>query len=320
MTENNSFNIEFDNLEQANAIFGVRDQFLKLIETSYEVTSTLRDNQLTIQGDAQNVQSVEQVIEKLKQINSQGVNIGVVDVNNAIHMQKNDTLEYFSDLYSKVLIKDFKGRSIRVKSIAQKEYVAAINHSDIVFGVGPAGTGKTYLAVAMAINALRNNEVERIIITRPAVEAGESLGFLPGDLKEKVDPYLRPIYDALYNLVGLEQATRWIESGIIEVAPLAYMRGRTLDNAFIILDEAQNTTEQQMKMFLTRIGFNSKMIVNGDLSQIDLPVRQKSGLVQATKILKNIRHISIVEFTADDVVRHPIVGLIVDAYDRAEND
>lgn len=320
MTENNSFNIEFDNLEQVNAIFGVRDQFLKLIETSYEVASTLRDNQLTIQGDAQNVQSVEQVIEKLKQINSQGVNIGVVDVNNAIHMQKNDTLEYFSDLYSKVLIKDFKGRSVRVKSIAQKEYVAAINHSDIVFGVGPAGTGKTYLAVAMAINALRNNEVERIIITRPAVEAGESLGFLPGDLKEKVDPYLRPIYDALYNLVGLEQATRWIESGIIEVAPLAYMRGRTLDNAFIILDEAQNTTEQQMKMFLTRIGFNSKMIVNGDLSQIDLPVRQKSGLVQATKILKNIRQISIVEFTADDVVRHPIVGLIVDAYDRAEND
>lgn len=316
MTKNNSLSIKFNDAEQANAIFGVHDQFLNLIENSYSVISTLRDNQLTIQGEDDDIENVKKVVEQLIKINNQGVQIGIVDVNNAVHMQKNDTLEYFSDLYDKILIKDFRGRSIRVKSIAQKNYVAAITNSDLIFGVGPAGTGKTFLAVAMAINALRSNDVEKIIITRPAVEAGESLGFLPGDLKEKVDPYLRPIYDALYNLVGMEQATRWIETGIIEVAPLAYMRGRTLDNAFIILDEAQNTTEQQMKMFLTRLGFNSKMIVNGDLSQIDLPSRRNSGLIQATKILKNIKRISIIEFGVNDVVRHPMVGMIVDAYNK----
>ncbi|MFZ2965448.1 MAG: PhoH family protein, partial [Leuconostoc falkenbergense] len=211
-----------------------------------------------------------------------------------------------------------KGRSVRVKNFGQRQYIQSIRKNDVTFGIGPAGTGKTFLAVVMAIASLKRGEVEKIIITRPAVEAGESLGFLPGDLKEKVDPYMRPIYDAMNTLVGAEQTQRLMDRGVIEIAPLAYMRGRTLDDAFIILDEAQNTTNQQMKMFLTRLGFGSKMIINGDVSQIDLPRGAKSGLIAAQHILKDVNRISFIHFSSADVVRHPVVGLIVNAYEAAD--
>ncbi len=227
-------------------------------------------------------------------------------------------MDYFKDLYSETLIKDNRGRPIRVKNFGQRQYVQAVAKSDITFGIGPAGTGKTYLAVVMAIAALKRGDVEKLILTRPAVEAGESLGFLPGDLKEKVDPYLRPIYDALYDIYGAEHTQRLMDRGIIEIAPLAYMRGRTLDHAFVILDEAQNTTNAQMKMFLTRLGFGAKMIVNGDISQIDLPHHTKSGLIQAEQILGGISNVAFVKFTADDVVRNPVVAKIITAYDRVE--
>ncbi|HBQ43889.1 MAG TPA: phosphate starvation-inducible protein PhoH, partial [Lactobacillus acetotolerans] len=228
------------------------------------------------------------------------------------------TTEYFPDLYKKILIRDAKGKPIRVKNMGQKRYVEAIQKSDVVFGIGPAGTGKTFLAVVCAISAFKKGEVSRIILTRPAVEAGESLGFLPGDLKEKVDPYLRPIYDSLYAILGKSTTERLMERGVIEVAPLAYMRGRTLDDAFVILDEAQNTTDAQMKMFLTRLGFNSKMIVNGDITQVDLPGRQHSGLIDARRILRNIDQIKFVKFTSNDVVRHPVVAKIINAYEKED--
>jgi phosphate starvation-inducible PhoH-like protein len=221
-------------------------------------------------------------------------------------------------MYNETLIKDAKGAPIRVKNFGQRQYINKIKHNDITFGIGPAGTGKTYLAVVMAVAALKAGEVERIILTRPAVEAGESLGFLPGDLKEKVDPYLRPVYDALYAVLGKEHTDRLMDRGVIEIAPLAYMRGRTLDNAFAILDEAQNTTQAQMKMFLTRLGFGSKMIVQGDITQIDLPRNAKSGLIQAQQLLKNVDHIAFTEFSAADVVRHPVVAAIIDAYAQTD--
>ena len=228
-------------------------------------------------------------------------------------------MEYFQELYTEVLLRDHRGRAIRVKNYGQRQYVNAVRHNDITFGVGPAGTGKTYLAVVLAVAALKAGEVEKIILTRPAVEAGESLGFLPGDLKEKVDPYLRPVYDALYDVFGTEHTNRLMERGVIEIAPLAYMRGRTLDQAFVILDEAQNTTSEQMKMFLTRLGFGSRMIVNGDITQIDLPRHQGSGLIQAMHILKDVKHIAFTYFNAADVVRHPVVASIIKAYDEHAN-
>ena len=231
-------------------------------------------------------------------------------------MADKGTLEFFGELYNKILIRDAKGRPVRVKNMGQKRYIEAIQKYDVVFGIGPAGTGKTFLAVVMAIAAFKKGEVSRIILTRPAVEAGESLGFLPGDLKEKVDPYLRPIYDSLYAILGVEPTNRLMERGVIEVAPLAYMRGRTLDDAFVILDEAQNTTQAQMKMFLTRLGFNSKMVVNGDQTQIDLPGKAKSGLLQAEHILNNIEQVKFINFTFNDVVRHPVVAKIVRAYEE----
>src|SRR5690606_33303880 len=233
----------------------------------------------------------------------------------ALQMEKKGTLEYFADLYNEVITKNAKGKSIRVKTIGQREYVKAIENNDMVFGIGPAGTGKTYLAVVLAVNALKTNRVQRIILTRPAVEAGESLGFLPGDLKEKVDPYLRPLYDALHDVLGVEHTERLIERGTIEIAPLAYMRGRTLDDAFVILDEAQNTTEAQMKMFLTRLGFGSKMVITGDISQIDLPKGKESGLKVAEKALANVKGIQFIYLERTDVVRHPLVQQIIDAYE-----
>ena len=233
-------------------------------------------------------------------------------------MAKKGTLEYFKDLFEEEIGKNSKGKSIRVKTIGQRHYISGMKKNDLVFGIGPAGTGKTYLAVVMAVNALKNGQVKRIILTRPAVEAGESLGFLPGDLKEKVDPYLRPLYDALHDILGTEHTQRLMERGIIEIAPLAYMRGRTLDDAYVILDEAQNTTMAQMKMFLTRLGFNSKMVITGDKTQIDLPKGVTSGLKIAEEILQETSGIKFAYLDQSDVVRHPLVAKIIQAYESKE--
>ena len=262
-------------------------------------------------------EEARQVIQALMVLVNRGMTIGTPDVVTAISMVKNDEIDKFVALYEEEIIKDNTGKPIRVKTLGQKLYVDSVKQHDVTFGIGPAGTGKTFLAVTLAVTALKRGQVKRIILTRPAVEAGESLGFLPGDLKEKVDPYLRPVYDALYQILGKDQTTRLMEREIIEIAPLAYMRGRTLDDAFVILDEAQNTTIMQMKMFLTRLGFNSKMIVNGDISQIDLPRNVKSGLIDAQEKLKNIHQIDFVHFSAKDVVRHPVVAQIIRAYEPA---
>ena len=262
-------------------------------------------------------EETRQVIQALLVLVNRGMTIGTPDVVTAITMVKNGEIDKFVALYEEEIIKDSYGKLIRVKTLGQKIYVDSIKNHDVVFGIGPAGTGKTFLAVTLAVTALKRGQVKRIILTRPAVEAGESLGFLPGDLKEKVDPYLRPVYDALYQILGKDQTTRLMEREIIEIAPLAYMRGRTLDDAFVILDEAQNTTIMQMKMFLTRLGFNSKMIVNGDISQIDLPKNNKSGLIDATEKLKNIKQIDFVYLSAKDVVRHPVVAEIIQAYEHS---
>lgn len=297
-------------------LVGINDSNLKLIEESYDVDITDTGSEIEVKGPNDLVKKVMQVLTALDKVVTKGVTITATDVVSAIKMADKGTLEFFGELYNKVLIKDAKGRPVRVKNMGQKRYVEAIKKYDVVFGIGPAGTGKTFLAVVMAISAFKKGEVSRIILTRPAVEAGESLGFLPGDLKEKVDPYLRPIYDSLFAILGVETTNRLMDRGLIEVAPLAYMRGRTLDDAFVILDEAQNTTQAQMKMFLTRLGFNSKMVVNGDQTQIDLPGKAKSGLLQAKHILANIEQVKFIDFTFNDVVRHPVVAKIVKAYDE----
>ena len=278
--------------ENIQKLVGVNDGNLKLLSEGYDLSVSDVGNEIVIAGDdEEKIKKVVAVLKALDSVVNTGVNIGAPDTVSAMKMADKGTTEYFADLYKKVLIRDAKGRPIRVKNMGQKRYVEAIDKSDVVFGIGPAGTGKTFLAVVCAIAAFKKGEVSRIILTRPAVEAGESLGFLPGDLKEKVDPYLRPIYDSLYAILGTNTTDRLMERGVIEVAPLAYMRGRTLDDAFVILDEAQNTTDAQMKMFLTRLGFNSKMVVNGDMTQVDLPGRQHSGLIDARHILKNIDQI-----------------------------
>jgi phosphate starvation-inducible PhoH-like protein len=306
---------KFQNAEQEIGLVGAQDANLKLLEEGLNVTMSLFGEELRVKGDEDQVNQAIDVVAELATLVKKGIKLNATDFVSAMKMSERGTLEYFGDMYTETLIRDNKGRSVRVKNYGQRSYIQAIRNNDITFGIGPAGTGKTYLAVAMAVAALKRGDVERIIITRPAVEAGESLGFLPGDLKEKVDPYLRPIYDALHAIVGAEHTERLMDRGTIEVAPLAYMRGRTLDNAFIILDEAQNTTPQQMKMFLTRLGFGSHMIVNGDVSQIDLPGKVRSGLIQAREVLQNVPHIAFVNFSADDVVRHPVVGAIINAYD-----
>lgn len=307
---------KLENTEQQVGLLGAQDNFLSLLEEGIGVELNAFGDEIKIKGEDENVDITYDILKQLTYLIKTGVKLNATDVVSAIKMAERGTLEYFRDLYSETLIRDAKGRPVRVKNFGQRQYVQAIRNNDVTFGIGPAGTGKTYLAVVMAVSALKRGEVERIIITRPAVEAGESLGFLPGDLKEKVDPYLRPIYDALYAILGKEHTERLMDRGTIEIAPLAYMRGRTLDSAFIILDEAQNTTTAQMKMFLTRLGFGAKMVVNGDISQIDLPRGVKSGLVQAQMILQNVRRIEFVEFAAADVVRHPVVGLIINAYDK----
>jgi phosphate starvation-inducible PhoH-like protein len=302
--------------EQAVSLMGTQDKNLSLLEDGLKVTLNAFGNEIKITGSSEAASQAYAVLTNLLHLLGQGIAIGSEDVVSAIKMATRGTLDYFQDLYATELIKDRRGKPVRVKNFGQRQYVQAVQHNDVTFGIGPAGTGKTYLAVVMAVAALKSGSVEKIILTRPAVEAGESLGFLPGDLKEKVDPYLRPIYDALYDILGAEHTTRLMDRGVIEIAPLAYMRGRTLDNAFVILDEAQNTTPAQMKMFLTRLGFGSKMIVNGDVTQIDLPRNANSGLVQAQRILQDIAHISFVSFSAADVVRHPVVASIIAAYDE----
>ncbi|MHC1511173.1 PhoH family protein [Pediococcus pentosaceus] len=300
------------------SLLGNQERFIPVLEEGMNVKVLPFGERITIKGSKKAVEQTYEVLKTLLKILRSGVQLNSADFVSAVKMVEKGTLDYLPDLYSTILIKDAKGKPVRIKNFGQRQYVQSVNDNDVTFGIGPAGTGKTYLAVVMAIAALKKGEVERIILTRPAVEAGESLGFLPGDLKEKVDPYLRPVYDALYQIIGAEHTTRLLDRGVIEIAPLAYMRGRTLDNAFVILDEAQNTTNQQMKMFLTRLGFGSKMIVNGDVTQIDLPRGTRSGLKEAQLVLQGINKIEFVNFTANDVIRHPVVAKIVQAYDDKE--
>ncbi|MCD5256850.1 PhoH family protein [Pediococcus pentosaceus] len=300
------------------SLLGNQERFIPVLEEGMNVKVLPFGERITIKGSKKAVEQTYEVLKTLLKILRSGVQLNSADFVSAMKMVEKGTLDYLPDLYSTILIKDAKGKPVRIKNFGQRQYVQSVNDNDVTFGIGPAGTGKTYLAVVMAIAALKKGEVERIILTRPAVEAGESLGFLPGDLKEKVDPYLRPVYDALYQIFGAEHTTRLLDRGVIEIAPLAYMRGRTLDNAFVILDEAQNTTNQQMKMFLTRLGFGSKMIVNGDVTQIDLPRGTRSGLKEAQLVLQGINKIEFVNFTANDVIRHPVVAKIVQAYDDKE--
>lgn len=297
-------------------LFGSFDENIKLIEKGLNVNIVSRANSLRISGEEDRVEMASEVLNILIGILSGGDKIDTQKVLYAISMaQENGGIDV-KLMGDDCIAINSKGAPIKTKTLGQKRYVEAIGNNTVIFGIGPAGTGKTYLAVAKAVTALKSKEVSRIILTRPAVEAGERLGFLPGDLQSKVDPYLRPLYDGMYEMLGAETFTRYQEKGIIEVAPLAYMRGRTLDNAFIILDEAQNTTPEQMKMFLTRIGFGSKAIVTGDITQIDLPGDKRSGLKEAMKVLQNIEGIAFCKFTDKDVVRHPLVMQIIKAYDK----
>lgn len=311
--------IQIDDNNEAQALIGNNDEYLKSIEEAFDVIVHARGQEISVKGEyVEHVEKAESVLINLLKVIQQGVSISIKDVEAAVKMAQNGTIQYLLDLYEDEITKDAYGKTIRAKTMGQRMYVNAMYHNDLVFGVGPAGTGKTFLAVVYAAKQLRKGNVKRIVLTRPAVEAGESLGFLPGDLKEKVDPYLRPLYDGLNTVLGREQTARFIERGIIEIAPLAYMRGRTLDDAFVILDEAQNTTHAQMKMFLTRLGFGSKMVVTGDKTQIDLPKGVKSGLKEAIKKLENVKGLSIHNLDQSDVVRHPLVSKIIDRYEGEE--
>lgn len=302
--------------EHAMAVFGPQNSYLPIFEKELGVALSTRGRQLIINGEEKNVLLVGEIISELEVLSEKNFSIKPMDILNAVRLAKTGQLDQFIRMYEKEITRDYNGRPIRVKNVGQSNYLNSVKKNDIVFGVGPAGTGKTFLAVAMAVSALRKGEVKRIVLTRPAVEAGENLGFLPGDLKEKVDPYLRPLYDSLYTILGVEHTGRLMERETIEIAPLAYMRGRTLDDAFVILDEAQNTTIQQMKMFLTRLGFGSKMIINGDITQIDLPRGTKSGLIHGTNVLRNVDAIGQIQFGADDVIRHPLVSEVINAYEK----
>lgn len=304
--------------ENMQKIFGSNDAYIRKLEKDYSVYVIDRNGKLSIKGEEHNVHRAMKVLKELNDFSDGGNMIEEQNVNYAISMEKENELESMKEIDSDVICHTINGKPIKPKTVGQKKYIDAIRKNMVTFGLGPAGTGKTYLAMAMAITAFKNEEVERIILTRPAIEAGEKLGFLPGDLQSKVDPYLRPLYDALYQIMGAESFTKNMEKGLIEVAPLAYMRGRTLDSSFIILDEAQNTTPAQMKMFLTRIGFGSKVVVTGDATQKDLPVGTKSGLDIAGKVLSNIEGISFCKLSNKDVVRHPLVQRIVEAYDKFE--
>lgn len=304
--------------EHEKNVFGQFDIFAKKIERALHVTLIARNGKVKVLGEEKNVERAQQVLSQLTELSRRGNTIQEQNVDYALSLTMEDSTEDILTIDKELICHTLQGKPIKPKTLGQKKYVDAIREKMITFGLGPAGTGKTYLAMAMAITAFKRNEVGRIILTRPAIEAGEKLGFLPGDLQSKIDPYLRPLYDALYQIMGAESFIKNSEKGLIEVAPLAYMRGRTLDNAFIILDEAQNTTPAQMKMFLTRIGFGSKVVITGDSTQKDLPAGQTSGLDVAVSVVKNLEDISICRLTSRDVVRHPLVQRIVKAYEEYE--
>ncbi|QDG54982.1 PhoH family protein [Persicimonas caeni] len=308
--------IEFEESDVARFIYGRRDANLRILEEELEVEIGARGNEATISGSPPDVKMARRVLREIYELGKKGFPISETDVGRAVQVLTNSPQASLVDIFTDTVFVSSNNKVIAPKGLNQKRYVDAIRRNDIVFGVGPAGTGKTYLAMAMALNAYFDKEIKRIILVRPAVEAGEKLGFLPGDLAEKVNPYLRPLYDAIHDMVDQDRAERMIEHGAVEVAPLAFMRGRTLNDAFIILDEAQNSTSEQMKMFLTRIGFGSQAVITGDITQIDLPSRKMSGLVQAERILANIDGIDFCYFTEVDVVRHPLVQKIITAYDR----
>ena len=307
--------IEIERLEQAVNIFGSFDENIRLIEAEFGVVVTNRDGELRVNGEAEATMLAAKAINALLTLSSRGENIGEQTVRYVIGLARSGQEDRVGELTQDVICITAKGRPVKAKTIGQKRYVDSVLKNTVTIGVGPAGTGKTYLAVAAAVAAFRDKKINRIILTRPAVEAGERLGFLPGDLQSKVDPYLRPLYDALFDMLGAETYQKYLERGNIEVAPLAYMRGRTLDDSFIILDEAQNTSREQMKMFLTRMGFNSKVVITGDVTQIDLPADKTSGLKEAIRVLKNVEGIGICELTDQDVVRHVMVQRIIKAYD-----
>ncbi|MGN0530996.1 MAG: PhoH family protein [Eubacterium sp.] len=312
--------VDFEAMEQAVSLFGSFDENIKIIENEFNVSIISRGSSIKIVGDGENVSYAQRAINSMLSLINKGEALTQQNVRYALSLVKEGKEEKLSSIASDTICITAKGKPIKPKTLGQKKYCEAIENNTITFGIGPAGTGKTYLAVAMAVTAFRAKEVDKIILTRPAVEAGEKLGFLPGDLQSKVDPYLRPLYDALFDMFGAESFQKYQERGSIEVAPLAYMRGRTLDDSFIILDEAQNTTPEQMKMFLTRLGFNSKMVITGDITQIDLPDGKKSGLKKVMRILKNVDDIEMCKFSQRDVVRHKLVQDIIKAYEKYESE
>ena len=311
--------IDIDRMEQAVQLFGSFDENIKELEKEYGVTILSRGTDIKVSGDAEGVYNACKAIDALLSLVEKGEVINDQRVRYVMDLVRDGSSEQVAKIAGDVICITAKGRPLKPKTLGQKKYVESIRTNTVTLGIGPAGTGKTYLAVAMAVQAFKAHEINRIILTRPAVEAGEKLGFLPGDLQNKVDPYLRPLYDALFDMLGAETFQKYQEKGNIEVAPLAYMRGRTLDDSFIILDEAQNTTPEQMKMFLTRLGFNSKAVITGDITQIDLPDFKKSGLIEAQRVLREVEDIAIVTFTEKDVVRHKIVQDIIKAYERYYN-
>ena len=308
--------LSVDSMDAYMTLFGFNDQNVALIEQECSVTVSLRGAELHITGDENDVVLAESVISKLMDMIRRGELVDRSRIRYAIALAREGKVDMIDEILRSVVAITHRGKQIRCKTLGQQQYVQAIRDHDLTFAVGPAGTGKTYLAMALAVVALKNKEIERIVLTRPAVEAGEKLGFLPGDMTQKVDPYLRPLYDALYDFMGVDSYQKLVERGVVEVAPLAYMRGRTLSDSFIILDEAQNTTPEQMKMFLTRLGFNSKMVVTGDITQIDLPSGKMSGLKQVMRVLKGVEDVAICQFTQKDVVRHQLVQRIIAAYEK----
>ncbi len=318
MTANSEAYISLSN-QEASIVYGLHDENLKFIEDNLSAKVIARGGDIHISGTIDDVRLASDVFDRLIELVRAGAVIGVSDINYCIQAVMAGKGVILTEALNQVIQLTARGKPIKAKTIGQHQYVQAVKTNDIVFCIGPAGTGKTYLAVVMAVSALKNKEVNRIILTRPAVEAGEKLGFLPGDMQEKVNPYLRPLYDGLYDVLGIETAQRYVDKSVIEIAPLAYMRGRTLDDSFIILDEAQNTTPEQMKMFLTRIGFGSKAVVTGDVTQVDLPRNANSGLVVVQKILKDIKGINFQYLTQADVVRHPVVQRIILAYEEYQS-
>ena len=315
-TERGNVTVQMDSPEEFIGLFGIREENLALFKDELGVEIYARGDSVSLSGEPEKVGLAEVTLNTLRDILRRGDSIDRTRIRYAIALAAEGKADRIGEIMRDVIAITYRGRPVKCKTLGQKQYVDAIRDNTCTFAVGPAGTGKTYLAIAMAVVALKNKEIEKIILTRPAVEAGEKLGFLPGDLAQKVDPYLRPLYDALNEMVGVDAYQRLVERGAVEVAPLAYMRGRTLDDAFIILDEAQNTTSEQMKMFLTRMGMGSKMVITGDVTQIDLPLGKKSGLVEALEVLKNVNDIAIVKLSHRDVVRHELVQAIVRAYEK----